>query len=162
VSRFRMAILLTLLAVTALPTTAHARRIAYCHLFSPEAVGKAVNYRGITVKGSETAAPSLNSAAGTMTVCDFWSGRDRVAESTVMTFKTAKTTATQLKLQIGGRASDHPRRVSGPWQRAYAISNTEMFVLKGRHIFHLVYQVKTTRATRRGLVALAKKAAGRL
>lgn len=161
-SRFRMAILLALTAIVALPTSAHARRIAYCHLFAPELVGRAVDYRGITVKGQETVAPSLTRAQGTMSICDFSSGRDPVAESTVMTFGTAASTANQFKLQIAGRRSDHPRRVSGPWSKAYAISSNEIFVLKGRHIFHIGYQVKATKTTKRTILRIAKQAAAKL
>ena len=161
-SRFRMAILLALVAIAALPTSAHARRIAYCHLFSPESVGRAVDYRGITVRGQETAAPSLTRAAGTMSVCDFWSGRDQVAESTVMTFATAAEAAKQFKLQITNRKVDHPHRITGPWRRAYTISNGEVFVLDGRHIFHIGYQVRTSKTTKRATINIAKTAARKL
>jgi hypothetical protein len=162
VSRFRMAILLALVAVTALPTTAHARRIAYCHLFPEESVGRAVNYRGITVKGQETTSTSLTGAPERMTVCDFWSGRDQVAESTVTTLGTGKKAVAEFKMILKTRASDRPRSASGPWSRAYTFTSGEVFVLKGRHIFHIEYRVPTRKSTVRATVALAKRAAGRL
>jgi hypothetical protein len=162
VSRFRMAILLALVAVTALPTTAHAKRFPYCHLFSPEAVGRAVDYRGITVKGQEMDAPSLANSSGTMSVCDYWSGRDNIAESTVMTFGTAAKTAKEFRLQISGNRASHPRPVHGPWRKAYTLSSSTIFVLKGRHIFQIGYQVRTTETTRRALIRFARNAAAKL
>lgn len=157
-----MAIILALTAIAALPTSAHARRIAYCHLFSPELVGHAVDYRGIRVEGRVTTAVSLANTPGSMTVCDFWSGRDTVAESTVTTFGSAKKTKSEFRALLANRAPDHPHRVSGPWSRAYAFSNGEIFVLKGRHIFHIEYRVKTTKATNRATLSIAKSAARKL
>jgi hypothetical protein len=159
VSRFRMAILLALVAVTALPTTAHARRLAYCHLFSPSAVGKASGYRGIVVSGYEGDSPTFTNSHGRMQVCDFASGRDPVAESSVITFRTAATTAKEFTMQIKarrGQGDAAPKRVSGPWKQAYAFANGEMYVLKGRHIFHEQF---TVRVTARAARALAVKAA---
>ena len=161
-SRFRMAILLALLAIVALPTSAHARRIAYCHLFSPEAVGRAVDYRGMRVEGQVTSAVSLLNTPGRMTICDYWSGRDTVAESTVTTFGTTKKTGAEFRALLRNRASDHPHRVGGPWREAAAFSNGEIFVLKGRHIFHIEYRVKTTKATNRMSLTIAKTAARKL
>lgn len=162
-SRFRMAILLALVAVAALPTSAHARRIPYCHLFSPEAVGRAVDYRGIRVVGQIAGAPSLTKAPlGRMAVCDFWSGQDQVAESSVMTFSTAADTALQFKRQLETRKGTHVRRVTGPWRRAYMVGNSQITVLKGRHIFDLEYRVQTTKATSRGLLRIAAQAARKL
>jgi hypothetical protein len=161
-SRLRLAILLALTAIVALPTSAHARRIAQCHLFSPESVGKAVNYRGITVRGQVTAAPSLTHAPGRMSICDFSSGRDQVAESTIMTLRTSSKAAAEFKMLLRTREAAHPRRVNGPWKSAYQVANKEMFMLKGRYIFFIGYQVSTTKATGRGLVGLAKRAAKNL
>lgn len=163
-SRLRLAFLFVLVTTIALPTSAHARRIPYCHLFSPEAVGRAVDYRGITVKGQETSAPVLTGLPmkGRMSVCAFWSGRDQLAESTVMTFKTPAATSAEFKGQLKTRAASHPRRVNGPWDKAYMISNNEIFVLKGRHIFHLGYEVTTTKATGRAVIGFGKSAARKL
>lgn len=94
-----------------------------------------------------------------MQVCDFWSGTDQVAESSVMTFKTVSTTAQEFRSQITGRASSKPHSVSGPWKKAYRISTNEIFVLEGRHIFHIQFTVRTTAKRVR---VLAKRAATEL
>lgn len=158
-SRFRMAILLALVAVAALPTSAHARRIPYCHLFSAAEVGVAIGYRAVTVKGQVAPATAITNAPGTITVCDFWSGRNQAAESTVTTFRSASKAAKEFNATLKTRANNKPRRVSGPWNRAYRISNNEIFVLKGKHIFHIEFQLKTTAAA---VVGLAKTAARKL
>ena len=161
-SRFRMAIILALVAVTALPTTAHARRLAYCHLFSPSAVGRATGYRGISVSGYAGDSPTFTRSHGQMQVCQYTSGRDPVGESSVITFRTAATTAKEFKAQIRarrGQGDAAPKRVSGPWKQAYAFANGEMYVLKGRHIFHMQFTVRTTA---RKAKPLAVKAAQRL
>jgi hypothetical protein len=155
VSRFRLVILLALVAVTALPTTAHAGRIPYCHLFSPDAVGHAAGYRGVRVEGRVAPAPALGRWSGTMAVCDFWSGRDQVAESVTMTFRTSATTARQFKALIKNRARDKPRRVSGPWKKGYRVSNREIFLLKGTHIFDIAFTVHTNARAVHSLAARA-------
>jgi hypothetical protein len=157
VSRFRMAILLALVAIAALPTSAHARRIPYCHLFSTAEVGVAIGYRAVTVKGQITSPTSLTNAPGTMTVCDFWSGSDRAAESSVITYKSGSTATKEFKATVKSRKTNKPKRVSGPWTSAYRISNNEVFVLKGKHIFHIQFQLKTTAAAVLGLAKTASR-----
>lgn len=154
-----MAIILVLTAIAALPTSAHARPIPYCHLFSTAEVGVAIGYRAVTVKGQVGPASALTNAPGTMTVCDFWSGSDQAAESTIMTLKSTSKAAKEFKATLKTRKGDRPKRVSGPWNSAYRISNNEVFVLKGKHIFHIQFQLKTTAPA---VLGLAKTAAHKL
>lgn len=108
-------------------------------------------------------SPAITGAKGRTAVCQYTSGQDPVGESSVATLTSAKATAKEFAADIKARSHDggaySPKRVAGPWRSAYTIGPNEIYVLKGRHIFHVAFQV---RSKPYAVVDLAKTAARKL
>jgi hypothetical protein len=160
VSRFRMAILFALAVVAALPAGAHARSLSYCHLFSANAVGHAAGYRGIRMSERSVPFVAASGAKGRGVVCDYASGRDPVAQWSVGTLGSKKAAAAEFAGDIRTRRTDGsetPKRIRGPWDKAYIVGDREIYALRGRHILHLAYWVPSRGSRVIGLVKTAAR-----
>jgi hypothetical protein len=163
VSRFRLAFLLTFVLAAALPMSAHARRLPYCHLFSTDDVAHATGYRGVRVSGQIRPSLTITTAPSRTTQCLYASGVDALGEADTLTFNSVASTAKEYRAEIrahNGAESVRATRMSGPWKSAYRYGNNEIYVLKGRHIFFLTFQLKLANARR--IRSLALKAAQKL
>jgi hypothetical protein len=161
--RVRMA-LLSLIVVAALPSAAQAKTSKYCKLFSSAEVGKAVGLRGIRLESTIQSAPSATGKHGRAAVCEFFQGSTHVAESSVMAWSSAKVAGQEFAAQIRGR-TDGPalRRIAGPWHRAYEHGPNEVYMLKGRYLFHMLYEQNPSADPKAGAVKrLAARAARKL
>lgn len=156
-------VLIVLTATTALPAHAHATS-RNCKLFSTSDVGKVVGLHGIRLEATSQSAPSITGKHGRAAVCEYFQGATHVAESSVMTWSSAKAAGQEFAAQIRGR-TDGPalRRIAGPWRSAYQHGDNEIYMLKGRSVFHMLYEVNP-RATPKagGVKRLAVRAARKL
>lgn len=93
--------------------------------------------------------------------CQYASGRDDLGAFNVVTLSNAATARAEFRAEVRASSVGRPKPtyLSGPWNGAYSLSNTEMYVLKGRHILHLQFKVPTTT---QALSRLAKKAVKKL
>jgi hypothetical protein len=112
-------------------------------LFTAAAVGRSVHKSGVSLLARSM--PLESSAArqrGRLVLCSYSVGADEIAESTVYTLPTAAGARKELRSEVrirAGQTRDEAQRVSGPWGLGYQLGDNEIFVVKGRHIFHMLY-----------------------
>jgi hypothetical protein len=142
-SRVRMALLSSLVVVAAVPSGAQAKTSKYCKLFSPAEVGRSVHKSGVSMTTSSMRLQATASKAmGRLNLCTYSTGADEVAETTVFTLPKGSGSPGELKNQVRIRAGQtrlKPKKVSGPWTLGYQIGPMEIYVVKGTHIFHMLY-----------------------
>jgi hypothetical protein len=140
--RVRMA-LLSLIVVAALPSAAQAKTSKYCKLFSPAEVGRSVHKSGVSmVTNTMPLQATASKARGRLNLCSYSVGADEIAEATVFTLPKGAGSPGELKNQVRIRAQQTrqtPRRISGPWTLGYTLGGMEIYVVKGTHIFHMLY-----------------------
>lgn len=157
-----MPLLLLLLGAAALPANAHARTGKYCRLISAIDVGKGVHLSGLRVASNHVPSPTLTRRPGTLTLCSYSHGKDYIAESSVLTMGSAAAARAEYRAETQAREADgeHGRKVKGSWTGAYQLGLDEIYVVKGRYLFHLQYHVPGVAG---GTVRhLARKAARKL
>lgn len=141
-SRVRVA-LLSVVVLAALPSGAEAKTSKYCKLFSPAEVGRSVNKSGVSLTTNAMPLQATASRAmGRLNLCTYSSGADEIAEATVFTLPKGAGSPGELKNQVRIRAGQtrlKAKKVRGPWTLGYQLGAMEIFVVKGSHIFHMLY-----------------------
>jgi hypothetical protein len=97
---------------------------------------------------------------GKLVICNYTAATANVGVSTVYTLSTAAGARKEMRAEVKARESvaGKPRRVSGPWNLGYQLGKREIFVVKGRYIFHLAYAAADpSRSTLRQLSARAAR-----